>query len=177
MDTPIDQTHHSLQWLTGIALVGQGGHLLPMMACASKSSLRAITDECGDEDGAEAPDRTRPGLRLIFNDDHGMTPSVTVVNQTAETVELRGVRPSVLSTDNGTYDLGALLANGPRTIEPGHPLVIRITDIGRNVDDPFRGGATGIGDHAVTLPSCPGARTEDADAAPSGSPSWRTPPD
>lgn len=137
-----DRTQHALQWLSGIAVVDDGA-VLPTMACASKSALRAVGAGNGVE-GSPAADlvpRGRPGLRLIFNDDHGMTPSVTIVNQTGDTVLLRAVRPAILATDNGTYDLGALLAGGPRTIEPGCPLVIRITDIGRNVGEPFRVGA------------------------------------
>jgi len=139
-----DLALNALQWLSGVALVGTST-TLPTMACASKSPLRAVGGEnraaaCADEVIDMIP-RGRPGLRLIFNDDHGMTPSVTIVNQTAETVVLRAIRPAVLATDNGTYDLDALLVGGPRTIEPGHPLVIRITDIGRNAGEAFRLGA------------------------------------
>lgn len=129
----------SLQWLPGRALIA-GDVYLPLMACASKSALRAL----GPDAGADVVpfDTTRvtegAGLRLIFNDDHGMMPSVTIVNQTDAPVTLCAVRPSILSTDNGTYDLDALLADRQPTIEPGSPLVIRITDIGRNADEPFR---------------------------------------
>ena len=136
-----DPTRHALQWLSGIALV-DASTTLPTMACASKSSLRSAAGPNARDDAGlvDMIPRGRPGLRLIFNDDHGMTPSVTIVNQTNETVVLRALRPAVLATDNGTYDLDALLAGAPRTIEPGHPLVIRITDIGRNVGETFRLG-------------------------------------
>ena len=137
-----DPNRHALQWLSGVALVDTST-TLPTMACASKSALRSVAAGPGARDDAGLVamiPRGRPGLRLIFNDDHGMTPSVTIVNQTSEKVVLRALRPAVLATDNGTYDLDALLAGAPRTIEPGHPLVIRITDIGRNVGEAFRVG-------------------------------------
>ena len=134
-----DSTRHALQWLSGVALVDDSTPL-PTMACASKSTLRVARVRSLDARVVDAVPRGRSGLRLIFNDDHGMTPSVTIVNQTSETVVLRAVRPALLATDNGTYDLDALLSGAPRTIEPGHPLVIRITDIGRNAGEPFRLG-------------------------------------
>ena len=134
-----DRTQHALQWLSGIAVVDDGT-VLPTMACASKSALRAVGPSVGAAPDADVVPRGRPGLRLIINDDHGMTPSVTIVNQTSDTLVLRAVRPASLATDNGTYDLDALLAGEPRTIAPGCPLVIRIADIGRNAGEPFRVG-------------------------------------
>ena len=154
------ETNRSLQWLIGIALV-DADEPLPMMACASKSALRVAERADGAATADIEPlDRSRPGLRLIFNDDHGMTPTVTLVNQTAEAVALRAVRPSVLATEKGTYDLDALLASGPRRVEPGHPLVIRITDIGRNVDEPLRVGSSSSGALEAKVPT-KGARSLD----------------
>ena len=129
----------SLQWLAGTALL-EGGESLPLMACASKSSLRATDAYTADRRAHAGGGRV--GLRLIFNDDHGMTPSVTIVNQTDAAVVLRAVRPSLVSTDHGTYDLDALLADGDLTVRPGSPMVIRISDIGRNAGEPFRVAAT-----------------------------------
>ena len=141
---PTDEKRHPLQWLSGVALV-DAATTLPTMACASKSALCAVGGgSVEDVTRVIGPiPRGRPGLRLIFNDDHGMTPSLTIVNQTAATVLLKAVRPAVLATENGTYDLDALLAGAPRSIEPGRPLVIRVTDIGRNADEPFRVGDGG----------------------------------
>jgi len=138
---PTEDTLHRLHWLPGIALLA-AAEPLPMLACASNSALRVGGRGDGEAEpvGIETVEQDRPGLRLIVNDDHGMAPSVTFVNQTAAVIVLRKVYPSVLSTDNGTYDLEALLASGPRRIEPGRPLVIRVRDIGRNAGEPFRVG-------------------------------------
>jgi len=139
--SPDHETKRSLQWLTGVALV-DGGEPLPMRACASKSTLRAVGPgaDGASTDIVPSVHGDHVGIRLIFNDDHGMTPSVTIVNQTGETVSLQAVIPAVLATEKGTYDVAALLAGEARRIEPGHPLVIRITDIGRNLNDPCRIG-------------------------------------
>ena len=67
-----------------------------------------------------------------------MTPTVTVVNQTDEPITLQAIHPSLLATENGTYDLDALLAEGHLTVEPGAPLIFRMIDIGRNANEPFR---------------------------------------
>ena len=129
----------TLRWLFGEADVG-AGRPLPFMACASRSALREADPALDEEHRLTAcdPGPGRVGLSLVINDDHGMTPTVTVVNQTDEPITLRAVRPSLLATENGTYDLDALLAEGCPTVEPGAPLIFRTTDIGRNANEPFR---------------------------------------
>lgn len=140
----------NLNWLRGIAIVS-GESPLPLMACASKSELRALDDTQLPTVHSHEPAENgfghgrRAELRLIFNDDHGMTPTVTIVNQSEGVVTLEAVRPAIVSTNNGTYDLDALLSRGPLVVEPGLPLVIHITDIGRNFGEPFRLGRSTIG--------------------------------
>ena len=147
MSSPNEQDR-SPAWLLGEAGV-EDGRWLPFMACASKSSLRAaalqpnekchpLVPECGADVDADGGETGRSGLRLIINDDHGMTPTVTIVNLTEAPVTLRTILPSLLATENGTYDLEALLAGGHPTLEPDAPLVFRIVDIGRNAGEPFR---------------------------------------
>ena len=153
-----EQEHRrTLKWLTGVARVGGGG-TLPLMACASKSALHALDRRDGAKrlptgDGERAA-VAHGGLRLIINDDHGMTPTVTIVNRTDAPVRLCAVEPALLGTDHGTYDLHALLlAHDCPVIECGTPLVFRIVDIGRNADEPFRESTVS----PAPSPSCPGA--------------------
>ena len=143
MPTP-NENEQTLQWLFGEASVNER-RTLPFKACASKSSLRDAALEPDDERRAAARERDaghplagHAGLSLVINDDHGMTPIVTIVNKTDEPITLRAVRPSLLATENGIYDLEALFTESHPTIEPGAPLVFRITDIGRDANEPFR---------------------------------------
>jgi len=132
-----------INWLRGVALLASS-RTMPMLACASKCELRAM-----DVHGFELIDpprlrvseggaRGRTALRLIINDDHGMMPTVTLVNQSDLSITVRAIKPALLSTKHGTYDLDALLAEGPKVIDPGYPLVVRIVDIGRNSGEPYR---------------------------------------
>lgn len=129
----------ALQWLLGEVDVGPGRALL-FMACASRSELREADTAPGDEPGAKAHDHGTGfvGLSFVINDDHGMTPTITVVNKTDEPITVRSIRPSLLATRTGIYDLDALLAEGYPTVEPGVPLIFRMIDIGRNANEPFR---------------------------------------
>ena len=133
------ENERALRWLFGEADVDPGPALL-FMACASRSELREADTVRDDGDRPKTHDRGtgRVGLSLVINDDHGMTPTITVVNQTDEPITLRSIRPSLLVTRNGTYDLDALLAEGYPTVVPGAPLTFRTTDIGRNANEPFR---------------------------------------
>lgn len=140
-----------VNWLRGVAFLADA-RTTPMMACASQCDLRAM-----GEDGVERVNlprlrvgegvaRRRAALRLIINDDHGMMPTLTLVNQSDRSMTVCAIEPALVFTDHGTYDLDALLADGPKTVDADRPLVVRIVDIGRNSGEPYRVGQLPPGD-------------------------------